>query len=82
MSGHLLAHRQVAQTLAGRGEDRVGERGRERRQPRLADAAGVRAGRRFDDVDVTLFGKLPIVAMLKSVKLPCSTAPFLKVMPL
>src|SRR3954454_1713577 len=48
----LLADRQCADALAGRGEDRVDQRGCKRRHARLADAAGrrIRAGRY--DVDV------------------------------
>src|SRR4051794_12214953 len=48
----LLADRQGAYALAGRGEDRVDQRRRKRRHTRLADAAGwrVRAGRY--DVDI------------------------------
>ena len=49
-SSHLRTHRHVAQTLARRGENGIGERGRERWQARLSYAAGVRAGRRLDDV--------------------------------
>src|SRR5438046_54347 len=48
----LLADRQCADALAGRGEDRVDQRRRKRRHPRLADAAGRRVGAGRYDVDV------------------------------
>src|SRR5690349_20641746 len=48
----LLADRQCADALAGRGEDRVDQRRRKGRHTRLADAAGWRVGAGRYDVDV------------------------------
>src|SRR6266850_8546516 len=48
----LLADRQCADALAGRGEDRVDQCRRKRRHARLADAAGRRVGAGRYDVDV------------------------------
>ena len=76
---NLRSDRQPADALAGRREDGVAERRRKRRHARLADAARrhidavlddvrVRHGRRFVDADDR-----------KSLKLLCSTRPFLSV---
>src|SRR4029079_14729439 len=48
----LLADRQCADALAGRGEDRADQRPRKGRHARLADAAGRRVGAGRYDVDV------------------------------
>ena len=48
----LLADRQCADTLAGRGEDRVDQRRRKGRHARLSDTARRRVGSGRHDVDV------------------------------
>jgi hypothetical protein len=68
----LRSDRQAAYALTGRSKDRVAERRRKRRHARLADAA-----RR--DLDAVKVGDSSMRTTGKSLKLLCSTRPFLSV---